>query len=94
MRVEHKLESSKSERYLGVLNNEEGTSASITETNIKREAGLKPTIEHTIDIAEKTALKGINNCMAAINYFEAQVVTSLLYNCESWIGVTDKHIKN
>ena len=52
------------------------------------------TIEHTIDIAENIELKGINNCMVAINYFEVQVVTSLIYNCESWIGVTDKHIKN
>ena len=94
MMVEHKLESSKSKKYLGVLNNEEGTSASITETNNKREAGLKPTIEHTIYIAENIALKGIKNCIAAINYFEVQVVKSLLYNCESWIRVTDKHIKN
>ena len=38
-------------------------------------------------------LKGMNNCMAAICYFEAQVVNSLLHNCESWIGVTEEHIQ-
>ena len=36
---EHKQEASKSEKYLGDWINEEGTSASISETLKKREAG-------------------------------------------------------
>ena len=43
MMGEHKLESSKSEKYLGDWINEEGTSASISDTMNKREGRLKPT---------------------------------------------------
>ena len=67
MMGKHKFEASKSGRYLGDWINEDSTSASITETIDKQEAGLKQTIDDIIDIAENIALKGMNNRMAAIN---------------------------
>ena len=80
---EHKHKSTKSEQYLRDWINVEGTYASISETLNKRKAGLKPKIDDIIDLAESMVLKAMNNCMAAINYFKAQLVRSLLHNFES-----------
>ena len=51
-------------------------------------------MDDIMDIAENMGLEGINNSMAGMNYFESQVVTSLVHNCESWIGATDEHVQN
>ena len=99
---EHKLGESKSEKYQREWINENGTSASITETIDKRIAGVKKTIDkriaglkktlEIIDIAENINLKGRKNKKSAINYFETQIVTAHLHNCESWIGLTQEQI--
>ena len=59
----------------------------------KHEAGLKDTTDDIVDIAESTSLKGMNSTMAEIMQLESQVVTKLLHNSESWIGVTEEHIQ-
>ena len=46
-----------------------------------------------MDVAENTSLKGMNSAIAAITQFKSQVVTILLHNRESWIGVTEEHIQ-
>ena len=37
-------------------------------------------------------MAGMGNSKAAITLFEAQVIPSLLFNCESWIGINDTHL--
>ena len=37
---------------------------------------------------------GTGNSIAAINLFEAQIIPSLLHNCESWIGLNQTHISD
>ena len=75
----------KFKKYLGDRINEEGPSPSITETINKIEASLKSAIDNIIDKAEYIALRGMNNSMTAMIYFEAQVVT--------WIGITNENIQ-
>ena len=43
----------------------------ISETIDKREAGQRQTMDEIIDKAENITLKGMNNSMAAMNYFES-----------------------
>ena len=50
-------------------------------------------MDDIIFMAENIAFRGMNNSISAINYFESQIVTALLHNCESWIGITPEHIK-
>ena len=46
-----------------------------------------------IAFTENIALKGLKNSKAATNFFEAEVVTALLHNCELWIGIMPEHIQ-
>ena len=46
-----------------------------------------------MDLAENTSLEGMNSAMAAVIQFKSHVVTKLLHNSESWIGVTEEHIQ-
>ena len=52
----------------------DGTSASITKTLDKCEAGLKDILDDKMYLAENTSLKGMNTAIAAIIQFKSQVV--------------------
>ena len=39
-------------------------------------------------------MNGNGNSMAAFKLYEAQVIPTLLFNSESWIGITDTHISD
>ena len=39
-------------------------------------------------------MDSLNCAKVPFNLFEAQVIPALLNNCESWIGIKDKHIKD
>ena len=61
----------------------DGTSASITETIDKSEAGLNDDI---MDLEENTSLKLMNSAIAAIILFVSQVVTKLLQTVKAALG--------
>ena len=58
-----------------------------SETVDKGINGLKKGIEDKILITKSLALTGLRNSKTAANYFESQVVTSLLGNSEYWLGL-------
>ena len=50
--------------------------------------------EEIIQVSETPMMNGNGNLMAAFKLYEAQVIPTLLFNSESWIGLTDTHISD
>ena len=84
---------SESEKYLGDLINEKGCEQSITDTIKERTRKLKSKCDDIIQIAESPLMGGLNCGSVAFKLYEAQIISSLLHNSESWIGINDKHIQ-
>ena len=56
-----------------------------------RTTGLVSKGEEIIQLSESPMMNGNDNSLAAFKLNEAQVVPALLFNSESWIGITDSH---
>ena len=85
---------SKMEKYLGDIIHENGCKQSITETIKERTRKLWSKTEEIIQLVENPWMCGLGGSQMGIKLFEAMIIPSLLHNCESWIGLTDKHIKD
>ena len=82
------------EKYVGDQIHEKGCEQSITETIKERKNKLKRTVHEIIETCENPLMDGLSSAKCPFKLFEAQVIPSLLTNCESWIGITDKHIED
>ncbi len=59
-----------------------------------RTNGLISKCDEIIKICESPVMGGTGNSVAAIRLFEAQIIPSLLNNCESWIGLNQTHLSD
>ena len=85
---------SEKEKYLVDWIHEKGCRVSISETVKARTTGLIGKAEDIIQVSESPMMNGNGNSMAAFKLYEAQVIPALLFNSESWIGITDTHISD
>ena len=53
---------------------------------------LTSKVNDIILIADAPLMSADGSSTTAIELFEAQVMTGLLFNCESWIGITETQI--
>ena len=86
------LPNTKADTYLGDVIHQEGCEKSITETIDNRIKKQKNKIEEIIQLAESPVMSITGNSVPAFKLFDSIIIPSLLHNCESWIGITDKHI--
>ena len=86
------LPNTKADTYLGDVIHQEGCEKSITETIDARIKKQKNKVEEIIQLAESPVMSITGNSVPAFKLYESIVIPSLLHNCESWIGLTDKHI--
>ena len=84
---------SEQEKYLGDIINEKGCIESIWDTIKERKRKLVSRSEEIVQMANNPLMTGLGHSKTAFNLFEAQIIPSLLNNAESWIGITDKQIK-
>ena len=80
------------EKYLGDFQSELGCKQSIDDTIKYRIQKLTSKANDILLIADAPQLGAEGTSTAAIKLFEAQVMSGLLFNCESWIGITDAQI--
>jgi hypothetical protein len=83
-----------SEKYLGDWVNELGCKQSIDDTIKERMRKLTSKANDIIMLAEAPMMGADGTSMAAIKLFEATVVPALLFNSESWIGITEAQTKD
>jgi hypothetical protein len=81
-----------SEKYLGDLVNELGCKQSIDDTIKERMRKLTSKTNDIIMLADAPIMGADGTSMAAIKLYEATVVPALLFNSESWIGITEAQI--
>ena len=84
---------SQKEKYLGDIIHEKGCRESIQETINERIRKLISKSEEIIQLADTPMMNGFGHSRVAFNLFEAQIIPCLLHNAESWIGITNKQIK-
>ena len=89
-----KIGHSEKEKYLGDYIHEKGIVESISATIKARTNGLISKCDEIIKICESPVMGGTGNSIAAVRLFEAQIIPSLLHNCESWIGLNQTHISD
>merc|ERR1711973_301842 len=89
-----KIGHSEKEKYLGDIIHEKGIVESISATIKARTNGLISKCDEIIKICESPVMGGTGNSLAAIKLFEAQIIPSLLNNCESWIGLNQTHLSD
>ena len=82
------------EKYLGDWVNELGCKESIDDTIKERMRKQTGKVNDIILLADAPApmMGADGSSMAAIKLFEAQVIPALLFNCKSWIGITELQI--
>jgi hypothetical protein len=83
-----------SEKYLGDWVNELGCKQSIDDTIKERMRKLTSKTNDIIMLAEAPMMGADGTSLAAIKLFEATVVPALLFNSESWIGITEAQIND
>ena len=81
------------EKYLGDIIHEDGCKKSISETIKERTRKLWSKTEEIIQLADNPWMNGLGGSLSGIKLFESMIIPALLHNCESWIGITDQHIK-
>ena len=86
-----RIEESTSEKYLGDIISNKGCEDSITETIKERINKLRGKVNEIIQIAEHPLMNSVGNALPAFRLYEAMVIPALLHNCESWIGIKNKH---
>ena len=74
---------SKSEKYVGDFINEKGCVQTITDTIKERTRKLISKCDDIIQIIDPPLMGGFNCGSVAFNLYEAQIISSLLHNCES-----------
>ena len=82
------------EKYLGDWVNELGCKESIEDTIKDRIRKLTSKVNEIILLADAPMMGADGSSRAAIKLFEAQVVPALLFNCESWIRITETQIND
>ena len=87
-----KIDLAVSEKYLGDFVSELGCKRSIDDTIKYRIQKLTSKVNDILLIADAPQLGAEGTSTAAIKLFEAQVMSGLLFNCESWIGITEAQI--
>ena len=85
------LECATSEKYLGDQISDQGCEQSITDTIAERTRKLISKAEEIVQIAEHPWMASVGNALPAFKLFEAMIIPALLHNCESWIGINQKH---
>ena len=86
------MEESPEEKYLGDMIHTDGTGVSILSTTKKYIAQCITKLNVIIYLAENPHMAGMRNSRYARNLFKTEVVTSILNNSESWIGITTEFI--
>ena len=87
------IEHSEQEKYLGDWIHEKGCKESITATIKTRVSKLISKTEEIIQLVESPAMSCLGGANTAFRLFEAQIIPTLLHNCESWISIDDSHLK-
>ena len=82
------------EKYLGDCVNDLGCRQSIDDTIKERMRKLTCKTNNIIMLAEAPIMGADGTSLATIKLFEAQIVPALLFNSESWIGITEAQINN
>ena len=77
------------EKYLEDFVSELGCKQSIDDTIKYRMQNLTSKVNDILLIADAPQLGAEGTSMAAIKLFEAQVMSGLLFNCESWLGIKE-----
>ena len=88
-----KIEHSEQEQYLGDVIHEKGCKESITATIKARIRKLISKTEEILQLVETPGMSCLGGANTAFKLYEAQIMPTLLYNCESWISIDDSHIK-
>ena len=82
------------EKYLGDWVNELGCKQSIEDTIKERMRKLTSKVNDIGMLADAPMMGANGSSLTAIKIFEALVVPALLFNCESWIGITEAQLNN
>ena len=80
------------EKYLGDWIHELGCRESISTTIKERIQKLISKSEEIIQIAESPLMGALGDSTVAIRLFEAQIIPALLFNCESWVDISNTHL--
>ena len=88
------IEHSEKEKYLGDVIHEKGCAASISETINEKTRKLISKCDGLIKLDETLIMGGLGNSTSAFKLYEASTIPALPHNCESWIGINDKHLKS
>ena len=86
------LSNSIQEKYLGDLIHENGCGMSITVTYEDRIRRLISKCTEIIKLAESPLMGVTGNSLPAFRLYESTIIPTLIHNCESWIGLTQKHL--
>ena len=88
-----KIEHSEQEKYLGDWISEKGCKESITVTIKARISKLISKTEEILQFVETPGVSCLGGANTAFKLYEAQIIPTLLHNCESWISIDDSHLK-
>ena len=88
------IDHAEAEKYLGDWVSELGCRESIYLTIKERIRKLISKGDELIQIAEAPVMGATGNSLTAIKLFESQIIPGLLFNSESWIGITQAHIQD
>ena len=89
-----KINHAGTEKYLGDWVNELGCKQSIDDTIKDRMRKLTSKVNEIILLADAPMIGADGSSLTAIKLFEAQVIPALLFNSESWIGITEGQIND
>ena len=76
------------DKYLGDMFHQEGLPASVRATIEEREAKVKGACYEAVAIVEDWRAQVIGGFRSAIHLFEMAIIPTLLYNAETWIGIS------
>ena len=82
------------EKYLGDFIHESGCAMSISATIDDRIKRLKSKCTEIIQLAESPAMSITGNSLPAFRLYESTIISTLLHNSESWVGLNQKHIND
>ena len=87
-----KIDHAVNKKYLGDYVSELGCKQSIDDIIKYRMQKLTSKVNDIILIADTSLMSADGSSTTAIKLFEAQVMSGLMFNCESWIGITETQI--
>ena len=92
MMGEEIMEGSDEEKYLGDQIHTDGSNAIILSTINKRIAKSIRKLNEILGLTENPLMSGMKNTLCARNLYVCEVASSIINNCEFWIGVKDEAI--